>query len=307
MKKVLVTGGTGFIGRNVTQSLLEKGYTVYAPSITPIESCEGLIQPQIDLFNKNELEQFLRDEQFENMIHLAWYVGSKCHSSDVNIDWLNLSLELLKAFKKYGGKRVLTAGSVSEYDFSYGWLRENHTPLTNGSMYGKCKAALYSISCEYAKQNDLDFKWARIFNLYGPNEKPQRLMPAVINSMLAGEDVKVSDCSKIQDYLHVFDTAAAIVQFFESNVQGAVNICSSEPVRLRTIVEKIAQFTNYKGNILWGAIPVSFEDPFIVGDNTRLTKEVGWKQKYTMDEGLEQTVNWWKTHNMTNMGSLLNV
>lgn len=170
-------------------------------------------------------------------------------------------------------------------------------------MYGNCKNAVYNIAKVYCKQNQIDFKWPRIFNLYGPDEKQQRLMPSVINSCLKGEDVIVSDCLKYQDYLHVADTACGIVDVFESDMQGAVNICSGQPVQLRKIVEKIAQITNFKGNIRWGAIPAAFGDEVVVGNNEKL-KSIGWKQKYTLDKGLEETINWWKEYNK---GEVLNV
>ena len=175
-------------------------------------------------------------------------------------------------------------------------MLEDETPTSPETLYGESKNSVYKIAKTFCKQHDMKFKWPRIFNLYGPNEKPQRLMPSVINSCLKGEDVKVSDCLKFQDYLHVEDTARGIVEVFESDIQGAVNICSGKPVQLRYIVNKIAELTNFKGNILWGAIPAAFGDEVVVGNNDKL-KSIGWSPKYTLDEGLQQTINWWKENN----------
>lgn len=297
MKKVLITGASGFIGRHVTQEMIKRGYTVYAPSLAPTaEPRAGLIECQMDMFDKAELTRYLQTHKFENLIHLAWYVGPKCHMSPGNVDWLCLSLDLLKLFAQNGGKKFLGAGSVSEYDFSCGLLQEDKTPLTNPSLYGQTKAALYNVGKIFCQQQDISFKWARIFNLYGPYERAARLMPSVICSMLKGEDVKVSPCTKFLDYLHVEDTARGICQFFESEVTGAVNIASGAPIQLRYMVEEMARLTNFKGNILWGALEENFADPVIAGSNTRLTQEVGWKPVYTLQTGLEQTINWWKEH-----------
>lgn len=115
--------------------------------------------------------------------------------------------------------------------------------------------------------------------------------------MLKGEDVKVSDCRKFQDYLHVSDTARGVADLFESNFSGAVNICSASPVCLRKIVETIAELTAFKGKILWGAIPSSFEDPLVAGTNQRL-REIGWQQQLSLEQGLQQTINWWREHNV---------
>lgn len=298
MKKVLITGGTGFIGSKVTDELLKRGYEVHAlvyPPLAPVQ--ENFIQYEMNLMDSQAVDEFLSEHQFEALIHLAWYVGPKCHVSDLNMDWVIATLNLLKSFKEHGGKKFLGAGTCSEYEYKYGYLLEDETPTDPQTLYGNGKNAVYNIAKVYCKQNEIDFKWPRIFNLYGPNEKPQRLMPSVINSCLKGEYVKVSDCLKFQDYLHVEDTARGIVDVFESKLQGAVNICSGQPVQLRTIVNKIAELTNFNGNILWGTIPAAFGDDVVVGNNEKL-KSTGWKPKYTLEEGLKSTINWWRTHNV---------
>lgn len=296
MRKILVTGGTGFIGLNVVQTLLSKNYEVHLISSqkAPFESHGALIRHELNLMNIDEMDCFFKNHQFDTLVHLAWYTGEKCHSSNVNIDWVIASMQLLKSFAKHGGQRFLGAGSVSEYDFTYGYLREDETPLMSKSIYGQCKSSLYQISKLFCQQVGIHFQWARIFNLYGPHEKKLRLMPSVILSMLNQEDVRVSDCIKQQDYLHVFDTADAIVALLESAVTGAVNICSGTAVRLRTVVEEIAQLMQFDGNILWGAIPSSFDDPLVVGCSERLTQEVGWSQRISLKEGLQQTIHWWE-------------
>lgn len=298
-KKILVTGYSGFIGKAVVNELITRGYDIAGIyHQRKLDDNEQLTQIELDLFDFHKVQKFLASNKFDQMIHLAWYLGPKCHSENVNLQWLYASLNLFYEFYKQGGSKILCNGTVSEYNFSYGYLSENITPLTNKSLHGACKANLFNIMSSFCEQNQVDFKWARVFNLYGPNEKSSRLMPSVINSMLKNEDVKVSDCLKIQDYLHVFDTAAAIVDLFESGVNGAVNVCSGTPIKLKVIVEKIAELTNFEGNILWGAIPQSFDDPFIVGNNQKLVEQVGWNQKISLDDGLKITIDWWKNNNV---------
>lgn len=300
MKKVLLTGATGFIGSKVTAELLERGYELHALVWPEVHADNtGLIQHKMNVLDAAAVDAFLVENHFENLIHLAWFVGKKCHVSDLNLDWVAASLNLLKSFQKYGGKKFVGAGTCSEYEYKYGYLTEDVTPTNPGTLYGNGKHAVYELAKIFCQQNDIDFKWPRIFNLYGPNEKPQRLMPSVINSCLNGEDVKVSDCLKFQDYLHVEDTARGIVDVFESDVQGAVNICSGKPVQLRYIVNKIAELTDFKGKILWGAVPAAFGDDLVVGNNEKL-KSIGWTPKYTLDEGLKATIDWWKNYNKEN-------
>ena len=298
MQKVLLTGATGFIGSQVTQELLRRGYEVHAlvyPPFAPEQP--NFIQHEMNLLDAHAVETFMAEHNFENLLHLAWYVGPKCHVADVNVDWVIATLNLLKSFTEHGGKTFVGAGTCSEYEYKYGYLLEDETPTDPGTLYGNGKNAVFNLAKIYCHQNSIKFKWPRIFNLYGPNEKPQRLMPSVINSCLKGEDVKVSDCLKFQDYLHVEDTARGIVDVFESNLEGAVNICSGQPVQLRTIVNKIAELTNFHGKILWGAISAAFGDELVVGNNEKL-KSTGWKPKYSLEEGLKMTIEWWRTHNV---------
>lgn len=296
MKRVLLTGSTGFIGSHVTAELLRRGYEVHAAVYgPPAPEQPGLVQHELSLLDAPAVESFLAEHGFESLIHLAWYVGPKCHVHSLNVDWVAASLHLLQAFARHGGKSFLGAGTCSEYEYKYGYLTEDLTPTNPGTLYGNGKNAVYHLARLFCAQEGLAFKWPRIFNLYGPHEKPQRLMPAVICSCLRGEDVRVSDCLKFQDYLHVEDTARGIVDVFESDLQGAVNISSGMPVQLREIVCKIAELTGFKGNILWGAIPAAFGDDLVVGNNERL-KSIGWAPQYTLEEGLTQTINWWKQH-----------
>lgn len=294
MKEVLVTGHTGFIGTAVVQELLSRGWHVTGISRErELSACGGLRQVKIDLLNRDAVSEFFRGHSFEALIHLAWYIGPKCHVHDVNMSWLEASLHLLRCFQQSGGRVFQGCGTVSEYDFSWGYLSEDRTPLANGSLHGACKAALYGTARAFCARHGMVFKWPRPFNLYGPNERTSRLMPCVILSALRGEDIRVSDCRQMLDYLYVGDTAGGIVDIFESDATDAVNVCSGTPVQLRSVVERIAELTDFRGKILWGAIPGAVEYPLIAGSNGKLAA-LGWAPRVSLDEGLKKTVEWWK-------------
>lgn len=293
-KRILMTGGSGFIGQSLIEKLISAGYEVHSivhSSLLPEQ--KGLVQYKLDLFNPEMMNNFLRAKRFKNLIHLAWYVGSGCHIDNANLDWSIATLNLVKSFIANGGEKFAGAGSVSEYDYKYGYFLEDVTPSDTKTMYGVCKNSVYRVLNVYCRQNNCVFKWLRIFNLYGKNEKDRRLMPCVINSCLKGEDIKVSNCLKFQDYLYLDDTVDGIIKIWESDIQGAVNICSGKPVQLREIVNKIVEFTGFKGNVLWGAIPSAFEENLTVGNCDKL-KSLDWEPKYSLDEGLKQTIDWWR-------------
>ena len=86
-KKVLITGATGFIGRNIVNELLKRGYEVHSlvyPPFAPEQ--ENLFQYEMNLMDSKAVSDFLKENNFENLIHLAWYVGPKCHIHNLNMD-----------------------------------------------------------------------------------------------------------------------------------------------------------------------------------------------------------------------------
>ena len=294
--KILLTGASGFIGSQVLAELLRKGHEVHAlVNSGQLSERDGLTVHRLDLLDAAAVESFMAEQKFTHLLHLAWYVGKKLHVHANNVDWLAASLLLLKSFAHHGGKHFLGAGSCSEYEYRYGLLREDETPTNPGILYGNAKNALFHMADVYCAQAGIRFQWPRIFNLYGPGEKPQRLMPSVILSCLRGEDVRVSDCMNFLDYLHVGDTARGIVDVFESELTGAVNICSGKPVQLRSIVKYIAELTDFDGVILWGAVPAAFDYEVVVGDNHKL-RSIGWQPQYDLINGLQNTINYWKEH-----------
>lgn len=294
-KKVAVTGASGFIGRPVVKELISRGYQVHTIGRSPLPTSELAVASHVlDLSDRKEVSKLLKTERFEALIHLAWYVGKGCHSSDENLNWVKITLDLLRIFQEYGGKIFVGAGTVSEYQYEYGYLSESLTPTNSGTLYGESKNSVFKMATAYCARHGITFKWPRIFNLFGPGEKPARLMPSVINACLDGTDVMVSDCLKFQDYLYVEDIARGIVDVFESDVEGAVNICSDHPVQLRDIVCLIAEMCDYNGEIRWGAIPAAFDNEVVVGNNNKL-KGLGWTQRYSLEEGLRETIRWWKS------------
>lgn len=298
-KEVVVFGASGFIGQPVVDELLKKGFDVFFVSRHALPDKymfnSNVKFCQLDIMDLDKVNEFFSQHSFSQMIDLAWYCGAKLHLSLGNLDWTIATLNAVKSFIANGGKKVLVAGSVSEYDFSRGYLVEDTTPLTNKSMYGRAKAAVHSIVEQYCIQSGVEFKWAHIFNLFGCNEKLSRLMPSVIDSILHDRDVEVSACTKMQDYSFVEDTAAAIVRFFISPVQGAVNICSGTPVRLKDIVLMIADKLNFPASrIKFGALPTNFDEEFICGSNLRLHNEVKYDYQYTISEGLDKMISYMK-------------
>lgn len=301
MKRILVTGARGFIGRHCLPLLLASGHEVHAVSSQEAPDSLGFLTEnlhwhQADLLNLGRLPSLLQSVQATHLLHLAWVVtpGVFWHAAD-NFRWVTASLELLRLFAQNGGERVVTAGTCAEYDWKYGYCREGVTPLQGQTTYGMCKQALCLLQESLSLQSGISAAWGRVFLLYGPHEAAPRLVPAVIRSLLAGQPALCSHGEQIRDLLHVEDVAAAFVALLESEARGAVNIASGRAVALKEVIGSLARLENRPDLVRLGAIPAApDEPPLLVADVRRLRDEVGWAPRYELDAGLAQTLSWWR-------------
>jgi len=297
MKKVLVTGANGFIGRHTIPLLIEKGFEVHCVDIKLPEVRESYTcWHEVDLMDSEKMMKLLSDIQPTYLLHFAWFaVPGEYWTSTENIRWVQASLSLLQAFANNGGKRVVMAGTCAEYDWDYGYCSEKVTPLRPATLYGVCKHSLQMMLSAFSKQTGLSSAWGRIFFLYGPYEYPKRLVSSVILNLLQNKKAPCSHGNQIRDFLHVEDVASAFVALLESDIMGSVNIASGQPVTLKSVICKIADKLGRCDLVQLGALPEQANDPrVLIADVRRLSDEVKWKPKFELDSGLAQTITWWK-------------
>jgi nucleoside-diphosphate-sugar epimerase len=301
MKKVFLTGAAGFIGRHTIPFLLDKGYEIHAvfDDVHPDSiKNDKLIWHQCNLLDAGQQEKIIASIKPTHLLHFAWYtVHRKYWTATENLNWVQASLDLFKNFAENNGKRAVSAGTCAEYDWSHGFCSEKNTPLKPATLYGACKNGLQEILTQYTRNSGVSFVWGRIFFLYGPYENSERLIPYVINSLLKNQIAQCSHGNQIRDFLHVEDVASAFTDLLESNVTEAVNIASGIQIKIKDLVYKIAQKLDKTSYIKLGEVPASENEPAVLyADVSRLKDEVGWKPKYDIDSGLEQTIEWWKKH-----------
>ena len=297
MRKILVTGASGCIGRHVVPLLAAGGWQVHAVSRRDSLDAEGVTVHRANLLDPGDRSRLIEAVKPSHLLHLAWYIApGRWAASPENYRWVEASLELVRLFRDSGGERVVSAGSCLEYDWQYGYCSEERTPLAPHTFYGTCKSALGTLLQGYAGTTGFSNAWARIFFLYGPYEHPDRLVASVIRSLLAGQPARCSHGRQIRDYLYARDVADALVHLLESDLQGAVNVASGRPVTLKDIVLRIGEITGRSELIQLGAIPPAPTDmPLVVGDVTRLSSELQWFPQTSLDEGLADTIAWWRT------------
>ncbi|MFA5771259.1 MAG: NAD(P)-dependent oxidoreductase [Thermoplasmata archaeon] len=300
MRRVIVTGAKGFIGRHSIQYLRDKNFEVHCVTTknASVNDDKGVMWHRLDLLNEKECYDLFSTVRPSHLLHFAWYTEhGKYWTSDRNHDWVNASMSMLKHFKEFNGKRATFAGTCAEYDWGFGLCSEDTTPIMPKTRYGRCKNSLRQTAESFCKQYDISFSWGRIFHLFGPNEQPSRLVPSVILSLLNNNEAKCTDGTQIRDFLYSEDVASAFVSLLESSVDGAVNIASGEPVSVHDLVGKIGQKIGKVKLIRFGALPQpKDEPPLIVADIRKLKSEVCWKPKYDLEQGLDRTIEWWREH-----------
>jgi nucleoside-diphosphate-sugar epimerase len=297
MKRVLVTGGSGFIGREAIPFLLARGYEVHvagrsrAQTVPPVTGEKAPYYHYCDLL-RDDCQPLVGKIQPTHLLHFAWYAehGAFWWALD-NLDWVAASLRLVRAFASSGGARAVFAGTCAEYDWSFHTLDEVATPLNPTTLYGISKASLYRILNFGADRLQMSMAWGRIFFPYGPRDQPGRLLSTVIDKVSTGEIVPCSDGNQIRAFIYVEDVARAFVELLDSAVEGAVNIATDKLYSVREVVARAARLCGGEPLVRFGAKPSQpNEPPFIGASVRRLYDEVKFKPRFDLDRGLEATV-----------------
>jgi nucleoside-diphosphate-sugar epimerase len=299
MKRVLVTGARGFIGRHTLTPLAAAGFETHAiTSKGAGPSAHGTAWHTANILDPRETAAVVARVQPSHLLHLAWYTEhGRFWNAPVNVSWTAGSLALLNAFHQHGGRRIVTAGTCVEYGPSPAPCREGETPLVPRTMYGICKHALQSMTTAFAAATGISSAWGRIFLLYGEDEAPNRLVPAVIRALLRGEPARCSHGNQIRDFLDAEDVASAFVALLDSDVGGPVNIGAGQPTTIKQVVETIGRQIGRPELIHFGAIAAAPDDPPVLSaDTAKLRTEVGWRPRYDLETGLARAIGWWRQH-----------
>jgi nucleoside-diphosphate-sugar epimerase len=260
------------------------------------EHGDGVRWHCVDLLRADEVSGLMAQVAPTHLLHLAWFVKPGVYwSSPVNLAWLGASLEIVRSFVESGGRRAVLVGSCAEYDWLSGRCHELSTPTRPQSLYGICKDALRQVASAYAREVGLSIGWGRLFFLYGPHEHPSRLIPSVIEGLLAGRVVECTAGAQYRDFLHVEDAAEALVALLASVVEGPVNIATGHAVTVGEVVGRIASEIGRVDLIRFGVKTRAEDDPpLLVADTSRLNREVGFVPRLDLAAGLCRTIDWWR-------------
>jgi len=261
MNTVLLTGSNGLIGKEAILPLKEMGFDIFSPA-----------KNEMNILDLNSVRKFIEKQKPQYLLHFAWFTGENYLKDEINVSLKDSSLELLKFFKDNGGKRAVFAGTCFET-----WGAE--------TLYAKCKNELRERAMDFCSHNGISFGWGRIFYVLGHNERETRLLPYIINSLKNGQKAVIKGGPLLRDYMYSKDIAAAFVKFLASNAEGIVDICSGEAVQIASIASIIARKLE-KEHLLEFAENTAGQPPIIVGANTRLSLEVSFVSKYSLEQAI---------------------
>lgn len=300
MKKIILTGATGYIGRLAIAPLIERDYIVHAVTSKGAgENLPNLTWHQADLLDKDAVDSLIAEIRPAHLLHFAWYVEhGKFWNAPENVEWLEASIYIAERFGMSGGQRFVFAGTCAEYDWTApSPFSEYETPLVPQTPYGNAKKAFGAELEALAAELGFSFASGRIFFPFGGNESPNRLVPSVIRALLQDKEAKTSHGEQLRDFLYVEDTAEAFAALLDSEVRGPVNIGSGKAVKIKDLVTAIGEITGKSELLRIGALAAPGGEPeAIVANADRLRVEVNFEGKTDLTAGLIKTIDWWKEH-----------
>ena len=198
---------------------------------------------------------------------------------------LDASLRLLDAVAQAGVKRVVVTGTCWEYGRTTGAVSEDREPRDIG-LFAATKHALLSVLESVARVARFDYRWARVFFVYGPGQRPTSLIPHLHAAHAGGRLPDIREPSAVQDFVHVDDVASALVALATSDApSGVFNVGSGTPTSVAYVANRAARY--YGGSGPFEGLPA---DGGFWADTTRIAARTGWRACIGIDEGIDRTL-----------------
>jgi UDP-glucuronate decarboxylase len=311
-KRILVTGGAGFIGSHLCERLLKKDNEVLCVD----NFFTGNKQNIIHLLENSYFEIMRHDITFPLYVEVDEIYNLACPASPVYYQFdpvQTTKTSVMGAINMLGlAKRlkikVLQASTSEIYGDSEihpqpETYRGNVNPIGPRACYDEGKRCAETLFFDYYRQLNLKIKVVRIFNTYGPRMRPDdgRVISNFIIQALQNKDITIyGDGSQTRSFCYIEDMVEGIIRMMDSpdEVTGPINLGNSEEISVIDIAKKIINLTNSKSKIIYESLPE--DDPKRRCPDTKLAKDIlDWQVKNGIEEGLTKTIEYFKNHSLT--------
>ena len=310
-KKILITGADGFIGSHLTEALVDYGYDVRAfvcynsfNSNGWLDTVSNEIKSKIEFFSgdirdPNGIREAMKG--IDIVYHLAALIAIpfSYHSPDSYIDTnVKGTLNILQAARDNSVKRVLVTSTSEVYGTAqFVPITELH-PKQPQSPYSASKIGADAIADSFYRSFDLPITIVRPFNTFGPRQSARAVIPTIISQLLNGaNEIKLGDIIPTRDLLYVKDTINGFIKIAECDklIGHEVNIATQSEISVGELAQALINKINPKAKIVTDSIrfrPEKSEVFRLFGSNEKLKSFTNWEQKYSLQIGLDETIDW---------------
>jgi len=315
-KKILITGADGFIGSHLVEHLLNEGCKVRAFVYYNSFNSWGWLD-SLDKSTLSKIEIFAGDirdpngvrkamEGIQVIFHLAALIAIpfSYHSPDSYVDTnIKGTLNILQAAKDFKCEKILVTSTSEVYGTAlYVPIDEEH-PFQGQSPYSATKIGADRLAESFWRSFNLPVTIVRPFNTFGPRQSARAVIPTIITQLLSGKnEIKLGSMHPTRDLVFVKDTVAGFAEIAKSDktIGEEINIATQTEISIGDLAQKIIMRLNPDALILTEdqrLRPEKSEVERLLGSNQKILSLTNWKQKFTFESGLEQTIAWFKEGN----------
>lgn len=298
MKKAIVTGANGFIGKTLVNALLEKRYEVVALDVRFDDVLlNNASVTCVNVMNKEvaELKDVIPSAEYDCFFHLAWVGTSGPARADyaVQLNNVKMACDYILLCKEVGCKRVVYASSINEME-TYEYLQSDDTDPTGGYIYGTGKLAAHLMGETVAKLNGVEFIPVIITNIYGVGEKSARMIYTSINKLVHKEHCSFTAGYQTYDFIYITDAINSIIAVSEKGrAFNRYYIGSGEPKPLREFLIEMKNIVDPEAEIGLGDIPFKGIDiSYSQFDLKKVEHDTGYQNKVSFAEGIKMTAEY---------------
>ncbi|MDD3416507.1 MAG: NAD-dependent 4,6-dehydratase LegB [Lachnospiraceae bacterium] len=316
MSKILITGADGFIGSHLTEALVKQGHKVKAFAYYNSFNSWGWL----DTLSKeimNEVEVFTGDirdpngvkeamKGMDEVFHLAALIAIpfSYHSPDTYVDTnIKGTLNVLQAARDLNTSRLLITSTSEVYGTAqYVPIDEKH-PYQGQSPYSATKIGADRLAESFYRSFNMPITIVRPFNTYGPRQSARAVIPTIITQLLAGkEEIELGSLTPTRDFNYVKDTVNGFIEIAKSDktIGEEINIATQQEISIGQLAEELIKQINPNAKIICDEQrlrPVKSEVNRLLGSNEKIMRLTNWKPNYTFEQGLAETIEFFK-HNL---------